>query len=294
MSIAEKLIKIAENEPKVYEAGKVSQIQGVEPAEVDASLFGGKLKTIAENTIRVFEKGRADANLQKATASGEVVRVDDVSPIEHKLKVNLTSDALTDFSGVGVTRYGKNLLGITEVTEHRAEYEVTFENGVIGTKYGDSNSFACYTNKVYLPTNTPLCYRHRVIGGDRVIIRCFDENDNNISANISIGWGSYLAGYQGHFGAAANGAKFTLPSEVSYVILGYCVMQNTAQQRNEYSEMQIEIGNVATSYEQYKEPQTAFALAGGTVNGLTSLSPTMTLIPDTEGVSINLEYYKQS
>ena len=56
--------------------------------------------------------------------------------------------------------------------------------------------------------------------------------------------------------------------------------------------MILELGSTATDYEPYKEPQTATANTDGTVDGLTSASPNMMLVPDTEGVTINCEYYR--
>ena len=56
------------------------------------------------------------------------------------------------------------------------------------------------------------------------------------------------------------------------------------------SNLQIELGKAVTSHEPYKESQTATANTDGTVNGLTSISPNMTLVTDTNGVLINCEY----
>ena len=44
------------------------------------------------------------------------------------------------------------------------------------------------------------------------------------------------------------------------------------------------------AFEPYRKPITVTANADGTVEGLTSISPNMTLIPDTEGVNIECEY----
>lgn len=54
--------------------------------------------------------------------------------------------------------------------------------------------------------------------------------------------------------------------------------------------IQLELGSKATAYEPYIEHITATADAEGNVNGLTSASPNMTLVSNTEGVVIDLEY----
>ena len=55
-------------------------------------------------------------------------------------------------------------------------------------------------------------------------------------------------------------------------------------------EMILAVGSSAVSYEPYKEPQTATANADGTVEGLTSLSPNITVTTDTDGVVIDMTY----
>lgn len=49
-------------------------------------------------------------------------------------------------------------------------------------------------------------------------------------------------------------------------------------------------GTTATEYESYKEPITYSVNADGTVEGVTSIYPTTTLIPDKEGAVLDVEY----
>lgn len=60
------------------------------------------------------------------------------------------------------------------------------------------------------------------------------------------------------------------------------------------SKIQIEIGNAATDYEAYREPTAHTPSSDGTVEGIVSLSPTMTLLTDTEGITIECEYNKDT
>ncbi|MEE0839179.1 MAG: hypothetical protein U0L72_01350, partial [Acutalibacteraceae bacterium] len=57
-----------------------------------------------------------------------------------------------------------------------------------------------------------------------------------------------------------------------------------------FKNIQLEVGSTATDYEPYIEPQTVTANADGTVEGLTSLSPNITVTTDTEGVVIDMTY----
>lgn len=264
MSISEKLIKIAQNEPKVYEAGKISQIQGIAPAAVDASLFGGKLKTIAENTIKVFEKGRADANLQKATASGAVVRVDDVNPTEHELGVMLSSDTLTDFSGISVTRYGKNLCPTSPL---QVQGNGAWTSALLG-KFDLPDgiyTFSCeYDN---------LTENSSIVG-----ILISDKNGNRIGETYGAN-GKILRTF-----VVTNGITLRLYTNFSGTAIETDII---------FKNIQLEEGSTATEYEPYNQPQSAVSDADGRVRGLRSLSPTTTLISDSDSVIITAEYYKK-
>jgi hypothetical protein len=56
----------------------------------------------------------------------------------------------------------------------------------------------------------------------------------------------------------------------------------------------IEIGTVPTEYEPYIEPMEYSVNAEGTVKGVTSLYPSMSLLTDTSGVMIDAEYNKDT
>ena len=58
------------------------------------------------------------------------------------------------------------------------------------------------------------------------------------------------------------------------------------------SNVQIELGKTVSEYEPFKEPISYTPKADGTVEGVTSLYPTTTLLTDTEGVIISAEYNK--
>lgn len=111
MSIADKLLAIAENVPKVYEAGQKSV--------VDES--------------KIIEKSESGV--------GTLV-LDDVSEFPHDVEVVLSSDTLEDLSGVSLFHIGKNLFdysvlsnaGFTTINNPETG-EFTFNNvsGIIGT-----------------------------------------------------------------------------------------------------------------------------------------------------------------
>ena len=59
---------------------------------------------------------------------------------------------------------------------------------------------------------------------------------------------------------------------------------------NAVFEPMLEIGDIATKFEKYKEPATYNPSADGFVPGVTSVSPTMTIMTDTPGVTVECEY----
>ena len=57
-----------------------------------------------------------------------------------------------------------------------------------------------------------------------------------------------------------------------------------------FSNIQLELGGEPTAYEPYIAPIEYIPDIEGTVSGLKSMYPNMTLLTDTEGVTINCEY----
>ena len=58
------------------------------------------------------------------------------------------------------------------------------------------------------------------------------------------------------------------------------------------NDLQIEISPTATAYEHYTAKADYAPSSDGTVEGVTSLYPNMTLMTDTDGVIIDCNYYK--
>lgn len=65
MSIAEKILTITQNMPRVFEAGKVGEEKTVTlPAIDDHVPFATKLRAIAEKVVTVYNAGRASINTE--------------------------------------------------------------------------------------------------------------------------------------------------------------------------------------------------------------------------------------
>ena len=98
-------------------------------------------------------------------------------------------------------------------------------------------------------------------------------------------------------GVPAYGVVPAKPEGAAYLCL--FVYSNTdgipaASDAITYSSIQVEAGDVATDFETYKTLQTFTPLEDGSVPGVTSLAPTMSLLTDTAGVTITAEYNRDT
>lgn len=226
----------------------------------------------------------------KNTISGEVVTINDASPAKHDLNINLTSDTVTDFSGVTLSRYGKNLFDMNTI-----KYNGTCSNTVSNdTLIISTNSTGTYTSANFVIPNADS-----LIGKKITINSDFVSSSNNT--------GGFRIQWVRKDGIAINpiiciskvsGEKATgtisepIESNLKLCIMLYGNVTGSAEIGDfvTYSNIQVEIGDDYTSYEKYADPIYMTANADGTVKGITSLSPNMTLFTDTSGVTINCEY----
>lgn len=239
----------------------------------------------------------------KETVSGETVMCKNVSPLKHNLDIELISDTITDFSGVKVSRYGKNLFDINSSSI----------KGVTAGSFGEIKN-----NQLIVSHTGKGTYKHA-----KVVI---DFPDSTINKAVTISSkvqksSSVNNVYIRLLKIAANGTdvkevlvttSLTTKTEGSvfgtailpereegeqYQIWFYVHTSGTLEANTTYnaiySDIQIEIGSITTTYEPYKEPQTATANTDGTVEGLRSVSPNMTLLAD-NNVIIDCTYNKST
>ena len=220
------------------------------------------------------------ANAVIGSAEGEAVRVDDVSPVEHNISCRLTSDTITDFSSVKVSRYGKNLLpkiqsqsasGVTLSYTDDGSYIL---NGTCTQSYNFvSKTIILHEGMYTLSANNPS---HNGLAVALVQVYSY-ENGKNIYVEDN----------------RANG-KMTLQLPYGKKYEFRIRVQEGINYNNFVIKPQLELGTTATAYEPYIEPTTYTPNADGTVEGITSISPTMTLLTDTEGAVIHCEYNRDT
>lgn len=199
----------------------------------------------------------------KNTVSGNVISVRDVSPAEHNLKIQLTSDTLSDFSGVTVSVLGKNL----------------FDKSVPYSKYftisGGYSALEIYIGKGNTATVSLLEKYNTGLGG---FFYCKANKYNYSGSSQQWLYHSTVADW-------CNKSK-SITSEDGYISL----FLNPNAYSSFIDEIMVEIGTSATEYQSYIQPQIISSNSDGTVSGLTSLSPNMTIITDTDGVTVDCTY----
>lgn len=226
MSIANKLTWIAENIPTVYEAGQQSM--------VDES--------------KIIEK----------TVSGSVISLDDVSEVPHEVGVQLSSDTVTDFSGVAVNVIGENLFDAKK-------YPLIVGREIWATDgsmtYGGGTTI-CGT-EVYIPCNLlrgkTITILHTTSIGGLKGVAFYDDNK------------TYISGVKNN-----NGSKITatIPDNATYYRFS----------------MDAAYIDVAQIYETNNK-KTYTANADGTLT-IKSASPNMYITAETDGINITATYHK--
>ena len=192
---------------------------------------------------------------------------------------------VADLSSVEVSRYGKNLIQYPYIESSKTQ------NGVTYTDIGDgsimiSGSATNYTdffiNTIEINKNTQYCYNgfadsENIVA--QVILKDVNQNTiTTISANPL---------YQSQKVIVFNTDIY--PTAVTATLL---IKRDDNATVSGVIKPQLELGSTATEYEPYKEPQTATANAEGIIEGLTNLSPNMTLMSNTDGVVIDCQYYR--
>lgn len=229
-------------------------------------------------------------NAVKATANGEVIRVDDVSPIEHKVKAKISGDGI-DFYNVTLFRYGKNLF---DVNVHKTNPQYCDILNNTENKYtvqggeGKETPLAHSTGAFQVRFNKDIKVFDKVTVSVYVTLLEIGKFDNRI--RVSERNTSGVAIRQNDFELEINKRQkiSVIYDATRGSINAVTFYLNTNKVLIEVDTLQVEIGNVATEYETYTE-ESCKPSADGTAKIL-SVSPTMTLFTDTDGANIGIEY----
>lgn len=218
------------------------------------------------------------ANALKGSASGEAVRLNNVSPIEHEIKIKLTAESnYSDFSGVALKRYGKNLLPYPyknpniDHTANGINYKVKSDGTVVANGTATAQSYFILAEPVVL--NKGVYYLSGCpSGGQGSTYNIYFQYDNFSYYKVDYG----------------SGVKVELNGKKNCAVV-INIGKNTTVSNLIFKPM-LEVGSKSTDFEERRTAVAYTPAADGTVSGVKSLYPTTTLMTDTEGVIINAEY----
>lgn len=205
---------------------------------------------------------------QSGTASGTILSLKDVSPIEHFLKIKLSSDTITDFSGVKLIKGGLNI------------WDECTEIGGISEKSGTNvNSTATLrsTNYIKVFPDTDyyiVCPGGLMQTGGLIQIYRYDENKN------FIGYGS----------TGVENQLIRMQSNWHYIRFVIRAEYGTTYNNDICFSFYNSLNGV---YEPYVETIEYSVNANGTVEGVTPIYPVTTLTTN-ENVLISCEYIKDA
>lgn len=173
-----------------------------------------------------------------------------------------------------VSRYGKNLFNKNQVVKFAIVTEAGVEKVMPGEPYR-GYYIPCNEGEVYSISRTNKdCNRFR-----------YTFTESVPSANVpTFGGSAFIADYSN----ILEHENVIVPAGAKYLFL------YLSNQADNIHGIQIETGSAVTEYEEFKSGDTYSPNADGTVEGITSLSPTMTLLTDTEGAIIHCEYNRDA
>ena len=193
-----------------------------------------------------------------------------------------------DVTGVNVTRYGKNLLDLSKATFSSATYNE------------EANGITCKINNGYY-SGVRVDYLNDFLLANKGKKLSFSIAKAIEGAMITLLiYGTRTSGKTNQEGSTTGKREISFAiSEEFTEITGLEVRVNRytspfVDTTTVVQNMQVEVSDIATEFEKYIEGETNPSNADGTVEGITSLSPTMTLLTDTEGAVISCEYNRDT
>lgn len=208
---------------------------------------------------------------------------EDIDKIQIEVGSTATEYApYVDASTVKVSRYGKNLQPYPYYSKSGSSNGINFTVNPDGSININGTATA---NTDFNFVNGQAGYRQFIKAGTYTIsgnptdmgMNMFLYEERNSTSNYAV------------YGTK-NGVPTTFTITKDSYYFWYIRVPNGKSVNNMTLYPQIEVGTTATEYELYKEPQTVTVNANGTVEGLKSVSPNMTLLTDTQNVTIYTDY----
>lgn len=256
---------------KATEATKAAETATTKAQESAASAEEAKKAALeTADKISKTEAGNIFASSIKAEVSGEIIAVDDVSPIEHDVSCKVSSDAITDFTKLKITRTNAQLIPFPYNRPSGSVINgVTFkyENDGIVRTFGSATAYTPFTILEKFKFNGRVHLSGCQKGGsfEKYGIQATVDG---ISSKGGIDYGD------GVWFESDGTIKISI-----YVKPGY---SNGLVFKPMLSLIQSDY--------QVQKKEDFTPSSDGTVPGIRSVSPNMTLLTDTPDVVINAQY----
>lgn len=189
-----------------------------------------------------------------------------------------------DIAGTQVARYGKNLLDLSRATFTSAKYNA------------DVNGITCdISNSYYSGARVNYLNDFLLANKGKTLTFSIAEAIPDAMITLLI-YGTRTSGRTNQEGSSTGKREISFAISDEFTeITGLEVRVNRfttafTDTSTVVRNMQVEVSDTATDFEAYKEPATSTVNSEGTVNGIESLSPTMTLLSDTPNTFIDVEY----
>lgn len=225
--------------------------------------------------------------------SGASLDAVSLTGLTFQLERGSTATAYTPYiapSAVTVKRYGKNILPTHNTSQNG--YKVTKNGDGSVTVTGASDTAgAVYLNLSPVGTTNIVMKK-----GVRHRLSWYSSNGRMLHLKLADSKGEFKWITANHFDTLYETDFMTIVQ--FYVQIG----ANNAEDPNAVGDtslcgtyrFQIEVAEEVTNFEAFKEPDVYIPNQDGTVPGITSLSPCMTILTDTEGVIVECEYNRDT
>lgn len=256
----------------INNGGDITVDQTYNPESENAQSGKAVFEAIATEIERV---NNTFAPVIKNTLFGEAIVTKDISPLEHTVGLKVSSDTIEDLTTININTAGKNLL--SEDIFAPKNWRLV-SNGIR------------YVYK--LPTINGDCVFSYALNGTRVpgyhaIYRVPKGMDYEEA--YQEGLCKSMGFLTGATNTTVTTTSMVLPNGYDYYYW-ICYAELIDADLASFEYMQLEVGTDATEYEAYKGQDTYTPIADGTVKGVKSIYPSMTIFTDNDGVLINCEY----
>lgn len=227
-------------------------------------------------------------NVLYGKESGNVVLLEDVSPLGQKIAVKLIGESLADNTAVTVKSCGKNLIPFPYendgTTSNGGTMIVNADGGITGsgTPTGYVGMMLC--SKLPLKRNTVYCFSGQ---GTYTNIQS-TVNVYNLSGTLIEGIG-VNSNYESSKTKIIDTSKY---NEDVYITIDVKRCDNNKEMSG-VAYIQLELGSTCTDYERYIEGETADTTIGAGAE-FASISPNMTITTDNNDVVVSVEFARDA